>query len=417
MTYRIARESFTQGDAAMEPMIVSNQAQYDEAHKLYQDLRDTSCFNIDTGKGIEIIREVDYLLHNYLYKDVTKEETENALSSFFFTEYQAQNITGYFSALRPNDLYDIQQGLNVLGLRCRRELNVYSSLIHIKNGTETINVQCPVEVFDTSAVSAVRHAIVTAHDSSTIKAYDRSIVHSFDTSAVTAFDQSHIVVKNKGSVTLYHHATAASYNNARVTARDHSIATAYDQAQALIFDDAFINGYNGAFITGKDNSRINAWDESTVKAFDNCRVNANHDSYVAAHDYASVHAQDNAVVIADTKAQVTARHRSLVFLKDDALCNCNDTAKLIVSSRNDPAFLKRNVFYILDHPFVNRSPTIAVNLLYVSTNKNNRDGYLVKLKEMGCVSPESTKKVLNALLGEYIYQRHKAKEPEESWER
>jgi hypothetical protein len=417
MTHLAGIERATRGDAAMEPMRVANQVQYDEAQKAYQNMLDTSSFDIDTGKGKEIVEEVDYLIHNYLYRDVTKEETENSLSGFFFTEFQAQEITGYFITHQPGDLYDIERGLNALGLHNKKELNTYSSLIHIKGGTEKINVQYPVEVFDKSEVAAFGHALVTAHDTSTITAYDRSLVRSFDNTAVTAFDQSHIVLRNKGSVMLYHNSTAAAYNNARVTARDHSKVELYDQVQALVFNDACADGHYAACITGKDNAQINAFDEATVKAFDNCRIHAKQDSYVAAHDDTRVNAEDNAVVLAGTRAKVTACHRSLVFLKDDAVGKCYDNARMIASSRNDPAFLKSNVFYILDHPFVNRSPLVALNLLFASTNKNNLDGYSRKLKEMGCVSPESTQKIYNALLSEYIRLERKSKGPDTVWER
>jgi hypothetical protein len=365
--------------------VVSNQAEYDAAQKIYQDILDKSYFDIDTGKGLNIVEEVDCLIYRYLYQDASKDDTEEGLSRFYFTGSQAREIAGYFSTYRPGDLYDIERGLNFLGLQNSRELNIYNSLIHIKNSTEKINVRYPVEVFGESEVEAFGHARVTAHDKSTITSHDFSIVRAFDNAGITARDQSHITARNESAVMLYDNSTAAAYNDARVTARDYSKAAVFDQVNAA--------------------------------AFDNCHINAKDNAYVAAHDYTRVNAQNNAVIVADTRAQVTANHHSLVFLKDDADCKCNDGARMITGSRNAPAFLKSNLFYIFDHPFINRNPVIALNLLCVSANQKNADAYSKKLKEMGCVDAESTKKALNALLDEFIYKKDTEKERSWLWER
>jgi hypothetical protein len=107
------------------------------------------------------------------------------------------------------------------------------------------------------------------------------------------------------------------------------------------------------------------------------------------------------VIVADTRANVKASDHSLVFLKDDAGCTCNGNARVITASRNDPAFLKSNMFYIMDHPFINGNPVIAFNILCVSAHPKKLDGYSQELKELGCVDPESTNRVLNARAGDF----------------
>jgi hypothetical protein len=131
----------------MEPIIVSNQAEYSEACKAYRNILDNSRFDIDAGKGLNIVKEADRLITDYLYKNVSKDDTEKELSRLYFNKYQAKDITGFFVDHRPGDLYDIEQGLNFLHLQNSGGLNRYISLIHIKNSTERISVQGDVEVF------------------------------------------------------------------------------------------------------------------------------------------------------------------------------------------------------------------------------------------------------------------------------
>jgi hypothetical protein len=399
----------------MEPIIVSNQAEYDEAIKTYRKFLDTSYYDLD--KGTEPVKEAGYFINNYLNKNTSRAETEKYLSRTGFNESQAKKVIDFFSTHWYGDIYDLERGFNFLGCRNNRKANLYSSPIHIKNATEKISVLHPVEAFGESEVEAFGYARVTAHDTSRITANDRTIIEALDNVHVTANNQSHIVAKNHSSVFLYGYSSAAVHDNARLTARESSKISVFDHGEALILDEAYADAYNNAFIAGKDNTRINAFNDATVKAFDMSRINAGNASYIEASEYAAINAQDQAVVVAGGRANVTARHNSLVLLKEDAHCQCKDAARMITASGNIPVFLKRNALHILDHPFINRNPAAALNLLLVSANPKDADEYSRKLKEMGCVNPESTKKVLQSWLNEHEYAERQAKETTWLWER
>jgi hypothetical protein len=321
----------------MEPIVVSNQAEYIEACKAYRDILDNGNFDIDAGKGVNIVKKVDSLITDYLFKDISKNEAEKSLSRLCFNEYQAKEITGFFVTHRPGDLYEIEQGLNILGLQNSGKLNRYISLIHIKNGAERITVKNPVEVFGKSEVAAYRYAHVAAHGKASITAFNQAVVYALDSSNVLAADQSHVVTK--------------------------------------------------------DMPHIVAWDSAIVNA------------------------NDQAVVIARDKAIVTANNNALVFLQNDAVCKRYDNAKVIARSQNKPDLLENNVFHILDHPFIKGNAAIAVNLLITSADPKDIDAFSQKLKGMGCVDPESTKKVLQSLAGKTNPAVDIVKNRDSSWER
>jgi hypothetical protein len=71
----------------------------------------------------------------------------------------------------------------------------------------------------------------------------------------------------------------------------------------------------------------------------------------------------------------------------------------------------------LDHPFIDRNPAIAVNLLLASSNPGDREAFSQKLKEMGCIAPESTNKVLQSLANKSNRTPHIARDRDSSWER
>jgi hypothetical protein len=404
-------------EANMKPIVVSTQAQYNEAEKLYWKTRDKSYFDIDRGIGMEIVEETDYLIHNFLYEEATKEDTENNLSRFYFNQSQAEEITGYFLTRLPGDLYDIERGLNMLTIRPNEEMNNRSPLIHIKDGIEEISVLCPVEVFGKSEIKAYGHAKVTAHDASRIAAHDHVLVRALDNAQVAAHNQAHIIAKNKSSVTLYGNSTAAVHNYAYITAMEDSNAAVFDQANATVLDSARADAYDHTVIFAKNDSKINAYNDATVNAYDNCRIAARNTAYIVAGGSAIIDAQNYAVIVAGDKAKVTANHHSLVFLKHDAVCETKDKAEAITEFQNKPAFLENNVLRLLDHPFVSRNPIIAANLLLAAANLGDKDAFSQKLKEMGCIDPESTNRVLQSLTNKLNRPPHIAKDRDSSWER
>jgi hypothetical protein len=404
-------------EADMKPIVVSTQAQYDEAQKLYQETFDKSYFDIDRGKGMKVVEEVNCLIHNFLYENVSKKDTENDLSRFYFNKSQAEEITGYFLTHRPGDLYNVEQGLNRLNIRADGKKDNFSSLIHIKDSIENISVLCPVEVFGKSEIKAYGHARVTAHDASRITAYDRAMVKAFDNAQVTAHNHSHIIVKNNGSAILCGNSTAAVHNYAHITAMEDSKTAVFDQANATISDTARADVYDHTVSFAKNDSKINAFNDATVNAYDGSRITARNTAYIVAGGSASIDAQNYAVIVAGDKVKVTANHHSLVFLKHGAVCEAKDKAEVINNFQNKPAFLENNVLRLLDHPFISRNPVIAANLLLASANPGDRDAFSQKLKEMGCIDPESTNKVLQSLAKKLDRPLHTVRDRDSSWER
>jgi hypothetical protein len=401
----------------MKPIAVSTQAQYDEAKKLYQKTFDKSRFDIDRGKGMEVVEEVDYLIHNFLYEEVSKKDTENDLSRFYFTESQAQEIAGYFLIRRPRDLYDIERGLNALGLRADGEMNTPAPLIHIKDGREKISVSYPVEVFGKSEAEAFGHAKVIAHDTARITAHDQVIVEALDSARIKAFDQSHSTVRDSSKIILYNNATAMACNYSSVTARHRAQVLLFDHSGGEISDNALAHVYNEALVTAENTSKIMAFHDASIVAYNNAFVTAKDKSQVTAFNSVAVHAEDNTVITARDTVNVSAKHQVIVFTGENTVCEYKDRVRLINSSQNKPRFLKSNVLTLLDHPFIEGEPVAAVNLLIAASDPNDREGFSRQLKEMGCVDPESTNKVLQSLADKLNRPLHTARDRDNSWER
>jgi hypothetical protein len=401
----------------MKPLVAATQDQYDEAQKRYQAALDTSYFDIDAGKGLEIVEEVDYLIYHFLCNGVSKEDTEKSLSRFYFDESQAEEITGYFLTHQPGDLYEIERGLNILNLSPDKEMNKHISPIQIRDAVEKIKVYYPVEVFGNSEVEAFGHARVIAHNTANITAYDRAIVEALDAAQVTAFDQSHVTARNASKATLFNRSTATAYNHAFISAGDHAKAAAFDEANVRVSHYGIADAYNHALVTAGNMAKITAFHNATVNAHDYTRVTAKDVSYTFAKGSAVINAEDNAVVVAGDTVKVNAKHHTLVFTRDDAVCEYSDKAQVINREQNKPLFLKRNVLRILDHPYIDREPVIAVNLLLSSANPDDKEAFSRKLKEMGCIDPSSTNRVLDALAKEFDRKFHKKRERDKSWER
>lgn len=401
----------------MKLITVSTQAQYDEAQKQYWKTLDKNYFDIDRDKGREAVEEVDRLIRNFLYEGASKKDTENDLARLYFSRTQAEEITGYFLTRPPGDVYYTEQGLNMLNFRAGGEMNTRSPVIQIKNSTEKICVRYPVEVFGESEIEASGHARVTARDGSRITARGRALVRAFDNARVAAHDQSHVIAKNSSSVTLYGNSTASAHNYARITATEDSKAAVSGQTTATVLNTARADAYDRALIFAKNGSIINAFNDAVVNADDDSRITAGNTSYVSASGSASIDAGDYAVVAAGDKVKVTAHNRSLVFLKNNLVCEADDEAEVIDTTRNIPDLLENNVLRLLDHPFIGWNPVIAVNLLLASANPSDREAFARKLKDLGCIDPASTNRVLQSMAKKANPAAHRAGDRDRSWER
>jgi hypothetical protein len=232
----------------MKPIVVSNQAEYDQAEKTYWDLLNNRRFDIDKGKGLNAIEAIDRLLDNYLNNNTSKEDMEKGLIFLNFTRQQAEEITGYFEVYQPESLHDIEWGLNFLGLQNNEDVNWYAPLIHIRNGAEKINVLHPVDVFGKSQVAAFHYAQVAAHNRASITAYDHTIVYALDNSNVIACDNSHIIAKNSSLI--------ASFNSTSIDARDQTVVIARDVSKVTARHDALVFIRNHAVCNNYDNVKV-----------------------------------------------------------------------------------------------------------------------------------------------------------------
>jgi hypothetical protein len=239
----------------MEPMLVSNQTEYIKARNVYRDNPDNNFFDIDTAKGLKIIKEVDRFITYYLYNGTSREDTEKNLSSLCFNEEQAKELTDFFMNHRPGDLYDIEQGLNFLHSQNSKEPDRYTSLIHIQKGTERIRVQDPVDVFGESDVAAYRAAQVAAHNRSYITAFSQSVVLALDSSKVVAFDRCHIIARNMPIIAAYNSAVLDASDQAVIIARGSSKVTARHNSLVLLQDWATCNASDTVMVITRSQNK------------------------------------------------------------------------------------------------------------------------------------------------------------------
>jgi hypothetical protein len=232
----------------MKLIIVSNQAEYRKARKEYRDILDDSRFDIDAGKGLNIVKEADRLITDYLYKNVSKDDTEKELSRICFNKYQAKLITGFFVDHRPGDLYDIEKGLNFLRFQNSGELNRHTSLIHIKNSTERISVKGPVEVFGKSEAAVFRDASVAAHDKAHIRAFNQAVIFALDNSNIIASDHSHVITRDMPYIT--------ARDSAIVNANDQAVIIARDKSKVTACHNTLVFLQNDAVCKAEDNARV-----------------------------------------------------------------------------------------------------------------------------------------------------------------
>jgi hypothetical protein len=401
----------------MEPIVVSTQAQYDEALKLCQRTPGESRFDIDRDIGMDIVEEVDYLVYNYFCRDATREETEKNLSEHYFTQNQASEIFGYFLTHRPGDLYEIERGLNALNLQSDGDREDQTFPIHIRDSTEKIRVASSVEVFGKSLVEAFGSSKVIAHDSARVIAHDRTIVEAFDDVLVSACDKSHATVRGNSQIFLDDQSTVTAYDHPSITAKDFSKVALFDSASGRAYNNVTVEAYDQSVVFGKDNANIRAFNKANVSAYDHARVAAKDLSSVFARDHSSVITENNSMAIAYNCANVTAKDNSLIFAKDEAEYVRADKALVIDKDQNKPQFFKNSILLIFDHPYINRKPEVALRLLARSASKEDIPAFSRELKSMGCVDPQSTDKAIRSLVIESKRNLASKKERNDSWER
>jgi hypothetical protein len=259
----------------MEPIIVSNQREYQEARKIYSDTLDKSRFNIDTGKGLKIVKKIDDFVTVYLFGDISKNDAEKGISRLRFSEKQAKEIIKYFTNHQPGDLYEIEQGLNILSLQYSKELNRHKPLIHIRAFREKIMVKDPVEVFGKSDVGAYRYAQVVAHDRSSITAFDHAAVLALDSSEILAMNQSHVVTKDMPYVNVWDSAIVNANDFSVITAKDKSKVIAGDNSLVFLAGEAVCKNYDNAMVITQGENKPEYLIKNALHILDHPYINGN----------------------------------------------------------------------------------------------------------------------------------------------
>jgi hypothetical protein len=121
-------------------------------------------FDIDCGKGNDIVEEVNYLMHNFVYGNENPEITKKGLLAFYFSPEQADQIMRYFKNRNPGDMYDIERGLNNLRIKLPGQDENENPKIVIKNALDTPdNKNIPVKTpTKTKSEAGKRHFEVSS---------------------------------------------------------------------------------------------------------------------------------------------------------------------------------------------------------------------------------------------------------------
>jgi hypothetical protein len=382
----------------MTEYIVSTQDEYDRALENIASLQKRPFYDIECNKGMEIVEEVDSLVHHYVYHVRDKSVVYDGLSRFHFDQSQADKIIRYFQEHLPGDLFDIERGLNRLniippGYDTGQSFEVPK--IIIKDAPEKIVVRADAEVcgksyveaFDHASIAAKNNAYIIAHDSVSVAAYHNTRVDAFDQSQVRAFNDALVMASGESRVEAYHR----------------SIVRATEKAEVL--------AYHGAYIYSKDEVRVSAYDKaivdtcgnSTVDAFNKSQVIALGTSFVVAHDQSLIHASDKSKIEARNQSCVLSRKNALVIGADSSLILSRDNAQSMTGGNsssidgkcNNAENLRENILTVMRHPRFSSDPILAIGILMQAIPDKNREGIRKKLLSMGCTDAAKTKNILN----------------------
>jgi predicted alpha/beta hydrolase family esterase len=385
----------------MKDYVVSTQDEYDRAIGHITLLQKRPFYDIERNKGMEIVEEVDSLVHHYVYHVRDKSVVYDGLSRFHFDQSQTDKIIRYFQEHLPGDIFDIERGLN----RLRVIPPGYDSSqdddkpnVIIKDSQEKIVVRSDVEVCGKSCVEAFDHAFITAKNNAYIIAHDLASVTAYHKSRVDAYD----------------HARVRSFNNALVTASGESQVEAYHKSCVMAGEDAQVSAYHDAYVKSTDEARVAAFDKAVVDAWGNSMVAAFNTSHIISRDTSRVTAHDQSLINAADRSIIKARNQSCVFARknafvagsDDSLIFTRDNARSETSGNsasidgkdNNAANLRENVLTVMRHHRSAKDPILAMRLLVQAVPEENRAAINKKLLGMGCTDVTKSKIILNRLV-------------------
>jgi hypothetical protein len=381
----------------MKDYVVSTQNEYDRAMEQIALARKRPFYDIEYGRGTEIVEEVDYLVHHYVYRAGDKKLIYDGLSHLDFDKPQADKIMEYFQEHLPRDLFDIERGLNRLRVMPQGydtgESPEVPKLI-IKDSREKIAVRSGVEVCGNSFVEAFDRVSITARNKAHIIAHDSVSVEAYHKARVDAYDHSRI----------------RAFNNARVTASGESQVEAYHKSFVMATEKSKVTAYHDVYIKGTNDSGITVFDKAVVDVWDNCLVSAFNKSHIFAWGSSAVSACDRSLVHAADKSKIEARNQSCVIARENAsvsgsddsfILTCDnagtrtrDNSHFIDKEHNNAANLRSNLLTILRHSRFAGDPILAMNILMQAIPQENREGIREKLLSMGCTDADKTKTFL-----------------------
>jgi hypothetical protein len=381
----------------MKDHIISTQDEYDRAIGHIILLRKRPFYDIECNKGMEIVEEVDSLVHRYLYHDRDKRAVYEGLSHFDFDPPQADEIMRYFQERPPGDLFDIERGLNRLRVMPRGYdagqsgdepgviIKDARGKILVCSDAEVWGNSC-VEAFDRASITAKNGAYIIAHDEVSVEAYHKTRVDSYDHSRVRSFNNALVTASGDSRVEAYHKSCVKAGENTKVSA----------------YHDAYINSMQDAVITAYDRSVVDAWGNSKVAAFNESHIIARDASVISAHDRSFIHASDMSKIAARNQSCVLARKNASVAGSDDSLILTRDNARSetgggsssIDGKDNNAANLRKNILSVMRHSRFAGDPIIAMRILMMALPEKNRAAINKKLLAMGCTDAARTKNIL-----------------------
>jgi hypothetical protein len=388
----------------MNDIVVATQAEYDNAAARIARYQNRPQFDIEAGRGMEIVEEVNYLMYNYLYNNENLDKTIADLSYFYFTPEEAHKIADYFRKHLPGDMFDIERGLNKLAVKPRdageTETEEIPKIV-IRNNTEKVAVKTDVEVsgysyieaFGEAHIIARNKAYVIARENVSVDAYDKTKVDAFDNSCVKAYHNALVLASDESMVWAWHKACVDANDKSKAVAFHTAYVKSMDDAQVVAHNKTTLDAHGKSIVQVYDQSRVNAWDASTVSAHDVTEIHALDSSRIAAYNYSSVLARD--------KACITARDNSLILNRGEAVAVIHDNAHCINGYDNNVQNLQKNLYLVMKHPRFANDPLLAARFLMQGAPYENKTAINRKYLAMGCNSEEETKRRLTRWLKTY----------------
>jgi hypothetical protein len=346
---------------------------------------------------MEIVEEVDSLVHRYLYEDNDKNMIYDGLSFFGFDQSQSDEIIRHFQEHPPRDMFDIERGLNSLRVMPHdydEDQSVENPKIIIKNSWEKIIVRSNVEVhgnsfveaFGSAFVIAKNNAYIIAHDTVSAEACHKSRVDAFDHSRIRAFNNALVTASGESRVEAHHKCCVIAGEKAQVSARHDAYIKSSDNANIAAYDKATVDAWG--------NSAVNAYNKSHIIAWDTSVVSAHGLSFIHASDRSKIEARNQSCVIARKKASVAGFDDSLILARDNVQTITGGKSNSISENDNNAENLRKNILTVMRHPRFANDPILAIRTLMQAVPEEKREAINQKLLSMGCIDAAKTKNIL-----------------------